>query len=107
MENASKALLIAGSVLIVILLIAVGMKIFNSTAGTTGAVEGTMASTEIAMFNNKFTPYIGDNKTVNEAIALVNKVMANNSTNTADKKIYITLQQIEGGSNYAWQAGRR
>ena len=32
MENASKALLIAAAVLIVILLIAFGMRIFNSTA---------------------------------------------------------------------------
>ena len=33
MENATKALLIAAAVLIVILLIAFGMKIFNSTSG--------------------------------------------------------------------------
>ena len=36
MENATKALLIAAAVLIVILLIAFGMKIFNSTSDTTG-----------------------------------------------------------------------
>lgn len=34
MENASKALLIAAAVLIVILLIAFGMSIFNSTGDT-------------------------------------------------------------------------
>lgn len=39
MENASKALLIAAAVLIVILLIAFGMKIFNSTEDTSGAAE--------------------------------------------------------------------
>ena len=33
MENATKALLIAAAVLIVILVIALGMKIFNSTSG--------------------------------------------------------------------------
>lgn len=33
MENATKALLIAAAVLIVILLIAFGMRIFNSTSG--------------------------------------------------------------------------
>ena len=33
MENATKALLIAAAVLIVILVIALGMRIFNSTSG--------------------------------------------------------------------------
>ena len=33
MENATKALLIAAAVLIVILIIALGMRIFNSTSG--------------------------------------------------------------------------
>ena len=36
MENASKALLIAAAVLIVILLIAFGMRIFSSTANVSG-----------------------------------------------------------------------
>ena len=35
MENATKALLIAAAVLIVILVIALGMRIFNSTSGAT------------------------------------------------------------------------
>ena len=41
MENASKALLIAAAVLVVILLIAFGMKIFNSTANVSGQSEAT------------------------------------------------------------------
>lgn len=41
MENASKALLIAAAVLIVILLIAFGMKIFNSTGNVSGQATGT------------------------------------------------------------------
>jgi len=39
MENASKALLIAAGVLIVILLIAFGMSIFNSTGDTSGDAQ--------------------------------------------------------------------
>ena len=41
MENASKALLIAAAVLIVILLIAFGMKIFNSTGNVSGQATST------------------------------------------------------------------
>ena len=43
MENASKALLIAAAVLIVILLIVFGMRIFNS-AQTAGDAEGAATS---------------------------------------------------------------
>ena len=87
MENASKALLIAAAVLIVILVIAFGMNIFNSAktagnaedassaisqgmSGATGKLEDTMASKEAREFNAQFTPYIGDNKTTTEVFAL-------------------------------------
>lgn len=39
MENASKALLIAAAVLIVILLIAFGMQVFNATGDTSADAE--------------------------------------------------------------------
>ena len=78
MENASKALLIAGSILIVILLIAMGVKVFNSTKGTTDSAETTMNTAAIAMFNNKFTPYLGTNKTKSQAISMINIILANN-----------------------------
>lgn len=81
MENASKALLIAASVLIVILLIAVGMRIFNSTSGTADNVETTMNATEIATFNSKFTAYAGTGKSASQVRALANIVIANNATN--------------------------
>ena len=41
MENASKALLIAAAVLIVILLIAFGMRIFNSTGDVSSQATST------------------------------------------------------------------
>lgn len=41
MENATKALLIAAAVLIVILLIAFGMRIFNSTSDVSGQAQET------------------------------------------------------------------
>ena len=78
MENASKALLISASVLIVILLIAFGMRIFNSTSGTGDQVEGTMQTTEMAMFNNKFLSYSGSQSGSNVK-ALANVVIAHNA----------------------------
>ena len=81
MENASKALLIAASVLIVILLIAMGVRVFNSTSGTADSLEGTMVTAEASQFNSKFTGYIGT-KSKSQVISLLNQVIANNATNS-------------------------
>lgn len=90
MENATKALLIAGSILIAILLIAMGVKIFNSTSGTAKSAQSTMDATEVAMFNNKWLKYVGNNKNKSTAISLLNDVIVNNSTNS-DKKVGVQL----------------
>lgn len=80
MENATKALLIAGSVLIAILLIAVGLRIFNSTQGTVESTKKTMDTTSITMFNSQFTQYRGTQSESNTR-ALIEKVIVNNTTN--------------------------
>lgn len=92
MENASKALLIAGSVLIAILLIAVGLKIFNSTNGTTEATKSTMDTTAATSFNMQFVPYGGLNKTKSEALTLVNKIIASNSVNKNHQILYFVIK---------------
>lgn len=78
MENATKALIIAGSILIAIILIAIGVKILNSTQGVTDSAEETMKSADIADFNSKFTAYSGKQAAA-EVKALANKVIATNS----------------------------
>lgn len=98
MENASKALLIAGSVLVAILLIAIGVRVLNSTQGTTEAAQGTMQTTEIAMFNNKFTQYIGKNKTYAQVRSLLDLISASNST--SDKTISVKLRNTVTGNTY-------
>ena len=91
MENASKALLIAGSILIAIILIAVGMKVINSTSGMTNSVDSTMQSTEIANFNNKFISYVGQSKSAAQVRSLLNIVISSNATSSH----YVS---INGGS---------
>ena len=82
MENASKALLIAGSILIAVLLIAFGMRIFTSTSGTTDQVNEAMTTMEITTFNSQFTSYIGNNKNRAQVISLLNRIIISNSKNT-------------------------
>lgn len=92
MENASKALLIAASVLIVILLIAFGVRIFNSTGDVGDQVDGTMKTTEVTMFNNKFNAYIGQKKSVNDIKSLANVIIGHNATAKSDtQKVYLYI----------------
>ena len=89
MENATKALLIAGSILIAILLIALGLRVFNSTRGTVESSQSAMNTTEIAAFNNKFLHYLGKNKSKSQVIALANVIISNNSSSSY--KVSITI----------------
>ncbi len=91
MENATKALLIAGSVLIAILIIAVGLRIFNSTRGTTEATKTTMDTTAATTFNMQFVQYGGYNKTKSEALTLVNKIIASNSVDKTHRIAYFVV----------------
>lgn len=85
MENASKALLIAGAILICILLIGVGMLVFNS--GNEGLQEGiaSMDANAKNAFNAPFTQYEGKKSGANVR-ALIGNIISSNSTN----------QEIEG-----------
>ena len=60
MENASKALLIAGAILIVILLISLGIYIYSQAQQTINSVN--MDEQQITAFNNKFAQYEGEDK---------------------------------------------
>ena len=82
MENATKALIIAGSILIVILLIAFGLRILNSSKVTTEETETKMNTASATAFNNKFMPYVGENKTKAQVISLINLAVANNAASS-------------------------
>lgn len=57
MENASKALIIAGAILLSILLISLGIFVFTQAQDTMGAIN--LNEQEVMAFNNKFLPYEG------------------------------------------------
>ena len=88
MENASKAILIAGSILIAILLITLGIRVFNAAADPSDSVESTMTAAQKALFNSKFTAYTGTRKTLAQVKALADVVIAHNAT---DKDHQVTF----------------
>lgn len=94
MENASKALLIAGGVLIAIILIAMGVRILNSTSGTTDSVETTSQALENAMYNKKFNMYIGERKSAKTVKQLAEVIISHNGVaKNDDEKIRFKLYE--------------
>lgn len=79
MENASKALIIAGAILISILLIGIGMFVYTSSQGTISTAVSSMSAQEKEMYNQKFKQYEG--RQSGAAVrALISAVQSNNST---------------------------
>ncbi len=79
MENASKALIIAGAILLSILIIAIGMYIYTSSQATiTQSMDG-MTTSELEAFNSNFTSYAGA-QTGSQVKALIGRLIANGKT---------------------------
>ena len=93
MENASKALIIAGAILVSILLISVGI-IINSTGKMTDQVGTSADKMAIDTFNAQFTSYEGNAVSSNQIRALVSGINSSNGSNeatsSADEK-YVEL----------------
>ena len=82
MENATKALLIAAAVLIAILIISLGLVVYNMASETIGAVD--FSSQEVTAFNDKFTQYEGSNVRGSQVNALLKTVMQSNMQSRAE-----------------------
>lgn len=126
MENASKALLIAAGVLIIILLIAFGMKIFNSAGDTskdaqevgstiTSQNKNAKISAILSMMNYKddkvFNSYIisnyGGSRSGSEIKELCQLVSQRDKMITgkekSDQETYISTWQDDGKSELIWE----
>ncbi len=89
MENASKALIIAGAILISIVLVSVGVIVVQSL-NPDAAVE-EMTKQEVDAFNSKFNSSIGDNKLGSVAKSLISNVMTNNANTDASNQVSVQL----------------
>lgn len=81
MENATKALLIAAAVLIVIVIIALGVALLNPGSDMKGQAEAVGESTSVQAFNAQFSPYLGNKKNASTARTLISVVKASNNHN--------------------------
>ena len=79
MENASKALIMAGGILIGILIISLGVYLFADFGNTSAEIHKENEQRQLSQFNTQFTVYEGrDNITVYELISVINLAKENN-----------------------------
>ena len=97
MENATKALIIAGAVLITILLISIGIAIFSSSNGTEKNVEKVSNSMSVATFNAQFTNYIGNNLTSEQVKVLISNIITSNKNNTPKVRVKGFFSLVDEG----------
>ena len=92
MENASKALIIAGAILLSILLISLGIYVFTGAQDT--VKNSGLESQEASTFNAAIVKYEGKNKSAADVRSVKNEVIAANKKLKAEGKTLITI----GGS---------
>lgn len=80
MENASKALIIAGAILLSILIIALGIYVFNMAKGATNTDQ--LDAVEKQTFNSSFTQYEG--KVLGSAVSELMNVCISNATKNSE-----------------------
>lgn len=114
MENSTKALLIAASVLIVIVLISVGIKLLGSTKDVTNQVDSVSESMATSVFNSQFSSYFSNSTSGTQAKALITKVMSNNANASSSNRfspekhqVYINLKKANGNYVISGDTGHR
>lgn len=95
MENASKALIIAGSILVSIVIITLGVMIVTNVTDTIQK-NSSLSEQEISTYNQPFEAYLGT-RSGTQARALCDKVRNHNNANVDDFSRQIEL--IEGDAS--------
>lgn len=97
MENASKALLIAGAILIAIMIISLGVFIFSRFGGTAKEMAN-MDEQEIRSFNSKITPYLGKAVSGSQVNALLQYCLSVNMAANNSGETYKQITVNDGGN---------
>lgn len=99
MENASKALLIAGGILLSILVLSFGLYFLNMYRDHTRNIYKEMIQSQTLELNTKFTKYQGQELTMQDVITIMNLARNNNKkyelTSSTESNYYI---EVEGNS---------
>lgn len=102
MENASKALLIAGGVLIAMIIASFGVYLYGVYHEHAENVMNRLTESQITEFNAKFTAFEGRELTTNEVISIMNLVREENNSLAGENghKVNILI------TGWTWTIGR-
>ena len=78
MENASKALIMAGGVLVGVMIITLAVFLFQNFGAFTAEIEQKNAQKALAEFNSSYTKYEGKDVTAHEIVTAANEAKDNN-----------------------------
>ena len=101
MENASKALIIAGAILISILIIGLGVFIYQQAQSTVS--KANLNTQEAQAQNQQFDNYFGDKVSAQQVKQLCTTVRSNNitgETGNDTKKVWLVYQSIGGTADF-------
>lgn len=104
MENVSKALIIAGSILLAMITISIFYFAFGKASSLTEAISENTNQKELIAFNNSFEAY---NKKVMygaEIVSVLNKAIDNNKSYNIDEKLkdyYVNIEFRYNGKVYS------
>ena len=106
MENASKALIIAGAILLSILLISLGILVYNNAKDT---ATGTNLDSEKAQtFNTKISQYCGNKKSATDMNSLMDAIAASNGAQNKlaeSERHYISVETGSSQGGYITGGG--
>lgn len=88
MENASKALAMAGGILLAIIIIAVLMYVVQNTASLKKTEQEREISEQVSKFNMEYESYQKSLLRGTELVSIINKAIANNKKYEDNEKVY-------------------
>jgi hypothetical protein len=124
MENASKALLIAGAILLAIILISLGIAVVNNGRNQIGGAN--LSKEQIQTFNSQWEIYVGQRKTAADVKSMYSAAIASNAaeaqsgenrfvnitngadtlqTTVSDTQPMLTMENPSNAVTYTIQAG--
>lgn len=99
MDNASKALIIAGAILIAVMLVSLGVMLYNTAAGVAEGTVSSMESLGVDGYNAQFSQSFGNRQSAAVVQGLIDKVITNNQA--GENTIYISAT----GTTYKIKTG--
>ncbi len=93
MENASRALIMAGGILIALMILGALMLMFNNLSSYQNQNGMTKEQAQVVEFNNQYLAYDRDDLTLMDMKSLYNRIQSNNQKNP-DEEITTNIQNI-------------